>query len=70
MKDFVKEQKEEEIERSKGGEGASDHSTFFLQYTCKDETPHKTADKKFMLWILAGLHANTVIIYVVAINCL
>ena len=50
--------------------GGKDHSTFFLQYTCKDEDTEKIATKKFWLWILAGIHAFTVLVYVVVINYL
>ena len=60
MSDFVK--------KKKGL--TSNHSTFFLQFTCKDENPDKIEDKKFKLWILAGLHVLTIIIYIVTINCL
>lgn len=56
------------INKFKGG--SSRHSTFFLQFTCKDESPERVEDQKFKLWILAGLHILTLIIYVVAINYL
>lgn len=58
------------VDKNKGGESETDHSAFFLQYTCKDENVEGTAEKKFLLWVLAGLHANSVIIFVVAINYL